>query len=103
MEERVNANKKLRCEIEDLKLQVQKAKKKLATMKLPERDSDNSIRQGMLYQILYGWLGGTVESKTMKFDHTNNHHIRILIYYVNNYRRRIWASSSEVDSLKSMI
>ena len=32
--ERVSANKKMRCEIEDLKMQVQEAEKKLASMKL---------------------------------------------------------------------
>uniref|UniRef100_U9SG24 Uncharacterized protein n=1 Tax=Rhizophagus irregularis (strain DAOM 181602 / DAOM 197198 / MUCL 43194) TaxID=747089 RepID=U9SG24_RHIID len=31
--ERVNANKKLRCKIEDLKMQVQEAEKELASMK----------------------------------------------------------------------
>jgi len=31
--ERVNANKKLRCEIEGLKIQVQEAEKELASMK----------------------------------------------------------------------
>src|SRR3954463_3155623 len=31
--ERVTANKRLRCEVEDLKLQVQEAKKELASMK----------------------------------------------------------------------
>ena len=32
--ERVNANKKMRYEIEDLKMQVQEAEKELASMKL---------------------------------------------------------------------
>ena len=32
--ERVTANKKLRCENEDLKMQLQEAEKKLASMKL---------------------------------------------------------------------
>jgi cell division septum initiation protein DivIVA len=32
--ERINANKKLRYEIENLKMQVQEAEKKLASMKL---------------------------------------------------------------------
>jgi len=31
--ERVSANKKMRCEIEDLKMQVQEAKKIIASMK----------------------------------------------------------------------
>ena len=31
--ERINANKKMRYEIEDLKMQVQEAEKKLASMK----------------------------------------------------------------------
>lgn len=31
--ERVSANKKMRCEIKDLKMQLQEAEKKLASMK----------------------------------------------------------------------
>jgi cell division septum initiation protein DivIVA len=32
--EQINVNKKLQCEIEDLKMQVQEAEKKLASVKL---------------------------------------------------------------------